>query len=204
MKNSVTDFLTRSTFDNQIKAAIEGWRLILPKPDDITVGRIPKSENITVGYPHNVDKNISKKPDGCEKDVIEAGWVTPKKIWFNTDKSDQYFCTTVEWMDGSKTTVKVKNADENEDTRFSGFTAALAKKIYGTGGAIREMTKAIDRANERSRLRKERAEAMKAERKIFAEEAKKHHEDRIRERVEQLKIEREAQKRLKEGEREHE
>jgi hypothetical protein len=107
-------------------------------------------------------------------------------------------------MDGSKTTVKVEKTDENEDARFSGFTAALAKKIFGAGGAIREMNKAIDKANERSRLRKERAEAIKSARKLFAEVDRRRREEQIRERVEQLKIEREAQKRLNEGERKHE
>lgn len=45
--------------------------------------------------------------------------------------------TIVFWKDGSKTVVKLPAGEESDD--YSAFTAALAKKIYGSNSAIKKI-----------------------------------------------------------------
>lgn len=112
--------------------------------------------------------------------------ITPKKIWF----TDNGRTTTVEWMDGTKTTVRAE--DPEKATPYCGFTAALAKKIFGTGEAIRKMNAAIDKAQEPARIRAEKRKAEKEKRKANEAEKRKSHDWRVARRVEELKIEQEA------------
>lgn len=56
---------------------------------------------------------------------------TPEKIL----KSGR--ATIVFWKDGSKTIVKLPAGEESDD--YSAFTAALAKKIYGSNSAIKKV-----------------------------------------------------------------
>lgn len=63
----------------------------------------------------NPDKNSKFKINGPK----------PKNIWF-TDGG----YTTVEWFDGTKTTVKAEDPDTASD--FAGFCCAMAKKMYGS------------------------------------------------------------------------
>lgn len=54
----------------------------------------------------------------------------PKHIYKNDD------VTTVLWDDGTKTIVKCSEGDKPDD--YHAFCAALAKKMYGTGTAVKK------------------------------------------------------------------
>jgi len=45
--------------------------------------------------------------------------------------------TIVFWMDGTKTIVK--RADDEQDSDYDAFTAALARKLIGTNSAVRKL-----------------------------------------------------------------
>ena len=118
--------------------------------------------------------------------VLDRYILTPKRIWF----TDNGCTTTVEWMDGTKTTVRAE--DPEKATPYCGFTAALAKKIFGTSKAIRKMNAAIDKAKEPARIREEKRKAEKEKRKADEEQKRKSYDWRVARRVEELKIEQEA------------
>ena len=83
-------------------------------------GEVPK---VTIDCFHAKDAqkgNVSKK-------------VTPKNIF----KNGLY--TTVLWADGTKTIVK--RGEDEPDDEYSAFTAALARKIYGTNSAVKRIVR---------------------------------------------------------------
>lgn len=126
--------------------------------------------------------------------VIDPRSITPKRIWFN--EHDGKCFTTVEWEDGVKTTV----SETLNATDYGGFTAALAKRIYGTGGTIRVMNQAIDKANEKKKLREEQRKhdwLMKQwKQEQEAKGRKLRHDLLVREAIEKLRAEREAKRRI--------
>lgn len=56
---------------------------------------------------------------------------TPERIMKSGKK------TTVLWADGSTTTVKLQDGDEPDD--YDAFTAALAKKIFGSNSKLKKV-----------------------------------------------------------------
>lgn len=128
--------------------------------------------------------------------------ITPCKIWQNGSGTDSKVYTTVEWADGSKTTVCCE--DPEKASLYSGFTAALAKKIFGTGGAIRALNVAVENTGRRAREKKEDAENRKKMRKINHEHRILMREEKIKLKMEQIRIENEAKKRLLEESRKEE
>ena len=64
-------------------------------------------------------------------EVLFSIRTTPKKVIYNRDNHT----TTFLWEDD--TTTVVRCSEDDEFTEYNGFTAALAKKIYGGTGAIR-------------------------------------------------------------------
>lgn len=118
--------------------------------------------------------------------------LTPRQIWFN-EHGDKFY-TTVEWMDGVKTTVV--ETEKANASQYAGFTAALAKRLYGTGTSIRFMNTAIDKAGEKKKQREEERAERKLKKKLFAEFRKNAREEKIKEAMERFEIEREAKYRL--------
>ena len=57
----------------------------------------------------------------------------PKKVIFNDP------ATIVFWKDGTKTIVKCMNGEKFDE--YSGFTAALAKKIFGSSNVVKKIVK---------------------------------------------------------------
>lgn len=55
------------------------------------------------------------------------------RIWHEFDKKTGHVTTTVKWIDGTKTTVDNKYANDGND--WFGFCSALAKKVYGSTSA---------------------------------------------------------------------
>lgn len=82
-------------------------------------------------------KEYCKMDMAITNEIFYSSRVTPKKIYYNQDNRT----TAVIWQDG--TTTVVRCSDDDEFTEYNGFTAALARKIYGGTGAIR---RAIDDA----------------------------------------------------------
>ena len=73
-------------------------------------------------------------------------YLTPKKIFRNSKK----YTTIVIWADGTKTIVRKKDGDE--DSPYSAFTAALAKRLYGSGNKINKfVSMTVDPHEERKK-----------------------------------------------------
>lgn len=123
---------------------------------------------------------------------IDPNSLIPNRIWFNSH--DTLFFTTVQWMDGTKTTVAIP--EDEHATEYSGFTAALAKKIFGTTCALKNMELAVEKAKEPAKRKAAQRKALKDARQHAHELRMKEREDRIKREMEQERIRREAQRRL--------
>ena len=141
--------------------------------------------------PNDVEREAMKdsKVPFNTKDIPPKA-ITPRKMW--TTKGGY---TTVEWMDGTKTTVKAEN--EETATEFGGFTAALAKKIFRTTANVnREIEKAKELADKPARERENRRAAMKARKQAAHQKRIYEREKRIREMMEEMKLRDIARERL--------
>lgn len=113
-------------------------------------------------------------------------WITPNGY------------TTVQWEDGTKTTVK---AEGENATEYGGFCACVVKKLYGsTTCGLKQMQKAIDGANWPKRKKEIEREKQKAYKREMAERRKHRLEEKIKFEIEQMKVKREAERRLNESE----
>jgi len=151
---------------------------------------VPSFEELlkTHGYQSNSNNPLEQNAPKIDPDSV-----TPYRIWCNVHDDECY--TTVQWMDGTKTTVS--SLAGAGCSKYAGFTAALAKKLYGsTTESIKHMDSAIDKAAEPARRRAEVREFNKNAKKRAHELRMKEREDRIKSRMDQLRIEREAAKRL--------
>lgn len=120
---------------------------------------------------------------------------TPNRIWFNRGKDGLWY-TTVEWMDGTKTTVGCPGENEEDVNAYTGFCCALAKKLYGsTSKSTNQYVKALWKVGEPKREKEE----MRADQKLAAEvrrEAEKlKREELIRKKMEEIRITNEAHSR---------
>ena len=79
----------------------------------------------------NIYTADSKAKDNKEpappKKVKTEFLLYPEKVWHSVNKRTNRICTTVEWRDGTKTTVEDKTGVGDE---FTGFCCAVAKKIF--------------------------------------------------------------------------
>lgn len=138
--------------------------------------------------------------DGTE-DVINTELFTFKKMgvpirplrYWQTDNG----CITVEWTDHTKTTVTPSDP-EHADV-FSGICIAYTKKMFGSTTAI---MRSIEQAKWLTDAPKRRKETERKYIKECHERKRKReaerHEQAIQRRVENIKIEQEAQKRIAE------
>ena len=87
---------------------------------------------------------------GGTLDTIQIGKVMsePKKII----RSGEY--TTVLWMDGTKTIVK--RMPGSEDSDYAAFTAALAKKVYGTNSKVERIVSMTERVKTKAEKKAEK------------------------------------------------
>ena len=121
----------------------------------------------------------------------------PYRIWQNQPY------TTVEWEDGEKTTVKAESYETM--TLYGGFTACLAKRIFGTtSNAIRALETAMHTA-ELPKLEKRKIREMEKEKRQKAHQMRiEEHEKEVLWRMNQMRINREAELRLAEEDRKEE
>ena len=132
---------------------------------------------------------------GWDKEIkIKPAKYIPKRIWRTPGGY-----TTVEWDDKTKTTVKAESEEFN--TEFAGFSAALAKKMFGSTS---EVIRAIDHARENTEWPSKKAkmarEEIKELKRLRHEERIARRERRIAERMESLRIDAEAKKRMEKEE----
>lgn len=71
----------------------------------------------------------------------DRDFYTPKRIIQNG------VATIVFWKDGTKTIVKC--ADGTEPDAYNAFTAALAKKIFGSNSAVKNIIKRIEKQEDK-------------------------------------------------------
>lgn len=87
---------------------------------------LPKDENNYLNREF-IDPNVINRL------TQTSGALEIKKIIFNRDKKS----TTIMWLDGEKTTVKCIEGETFSE--YHGFTAAVAKRIYGGTGPIKKI-----------------------------------------------------------------
>ena len=97
-----------------------------------------------------IDASEIKAPIGTIITMSE-----PKKII----RSGEY--TTVLWMDGTKTIVK--RMPGSEDSDYAAFTAALAKKVYGTNSKVERIVAKTERVKTKAEKKAEKKAKHKAE-----------------------------------------
>lgn len=116
--------------------------------------------------------------------------IRPLRYW-QTDNG----CITVEWTDHTKTTVTPSDP-EHADV-FSGICIAYTKKMFGSTTAIMKSIKQAKWLTDAPKRTKELARKLsKVNRERKQKRAKEHREAMIERRVEDIKIEQEAQKRI--------
>lgn len=175
----------------------DGWGSFKPKEYADWDGKPFRNNGVEVERMPADFKVPATRPGTIHDPHLDATtWeqLMPRRIWTNVHDGMRF--TTVEWMDGTKTTVKC-HLDAPQANEFSGFAAALAKKVYGsTTDAIFVMKKAYEKAEEPARRREELRKADK-------EHKQRQHQFRIMSREEEIKremdrqrIEREAKRRL--------
>lgn len=124
-------------------------------------------------------------------------YLVPCRVWFNPPY------TTAEFYDGAKVTVKA----EGEFNEFSGFACCIVKKMFGsTSNAIyrletvKELTKDLSPKETRKRMRELHKEAKAARHQMKIKER----EHRIAVEMDRMRIQKEAEKRLDQEEKEDE
>lgn len=127
--------------------------------------------------------------------IMGANVVVPIKAWSNPPH------TIVQFDDGSKVVVKCEDGKPYDF--FAGFCIAIEKKRFGSATAL---NKAFEYCQKRADCRKHEREAKQAFSKRMKEKSRKYakelRESKIRKRMEELRIEREAQRRMDEKEKE--
>ena len=109
------------------------------------------------------------------------------EVIMEREKKGGYY-TTVKWTDGTYTTVKASEGDEEEHSPYMAFCAALAKKLYGSNSAVH---RAVDRHMETYiKEQKSKAAAEKRAKEREAEQAA--HERALLREAKRLRLKEEA------------
>ena len=188
-------YLCASTFDEPCRSCINACNFT-PRKESKGENKMNYTTTLEAAKMLNSLKspyaNRNSAVYASEQHGIDPDALTPYRIWFNSH--DTLFFTTVQWMDDTKTTVAIP--EDEHATEYSGFTAALAKKIFGTTGALKSMESAVEKAKEPAKRKAAQREATKYARQHAHELRMKAREDRIQCEMEQMRIKREAQRRL--------
>lgn len=135
---------------------------------------------------------------GIEKNgmpMCYTGFARPVKMW--TTKDGEY--TTVEFNDGDKVTVHAEHPEKASE--FAGFCIAFTKKLLrGTTMVEAYMNNCKKMAGEKAARRKEMREFYKQARQEAHQRRIHEREMKIAKKMEELYLQREAEKRMKDGE----
>lgn len=112
---------------------------ILEKYDRIAAGN-PKLGDIryyNAWLRNKAEKEISDMKVTIDNDSVLRMFGVSASIFANTCPMPMRICydgltTVVFWEDGTVTSVRCSEEDKDKFSEYSGFTAALAKKMYGT------------------------------------------------------------------------
>lgn len=118
----------------------------------------------------------------CDEDPPMYGIPDIDKIFVNPPY------TTIKWMDGTVTTVKCSS--DQEWDRYSGFCAAVVKKLFGSSNDAKKLLDYADEnaykerlAAERAKRRAEKEEAEKSKRAARANRDYKRFEEDVQQRT---------------------
>lgn len=103
-----------------------------PEPNTFTIRRVEPPMDIMQATDMVIQDAVSKVDEQILKSILTNKYI-PKNIF----KNGLY--TTVLWADGTKTIVK--RGEDEPDDEYSAFTAALARKIYGTNSAVKRIVR---------------------------------------------------------------
>lgn len=118
--------------------------------------------------------------------------IHPKRMW--VQKSGY---TTVEWMDGTKTTAKAE--DPATATTYGGFMACAIKKLYGsTSKAICLMEGALEEAERPKKMKEANRKRIKELNKARHNAIIRKREEKICREMEKIRIQEEARRRFDE------
>ena len=124
----------------------------IPRDGGIELTRALEKANSVLEF---VDASKIKGTSGLRPIVIDASVIKggtiipqPKRII----RSGEY--TTVLWKDGTKTIVK--RMPGSEDSDYSAFTAALAKKVYGTNSNVERIVSMTERVKTKAEKKAEK------------------------------------------------
>ena len=96
--------------------------------------KINKQEGISLSTKMNTTSFYALQWLICKSMIKDL--LTPKHIFHNRKTAE----TIVLWKDGTKTVVKpMEGTPESEMSSYSAFTAALAKKIYGSNTQVNKV-----------------------------------------------------------------
>lgn len=96
--------------------------------------KINKSEGITLSAKMNTISFYALQWLICKSMIKDI--LTPKNIFHNRKTME----TIVLWKDGTKTVVKpMEGTPESEMSSYSAFTAALAKKVFGSNTQVNKI-----------------------------------------------------------------
>ena len=110
----------------------------------------------------------------------------PEVIMEREKKGGHY--TTVKWTDGTYTTVKASEGDEEERSPYMAFCAALAKKLYGSNSAVH---RAVDRHME-TYIKEQKSKAATEKRAKEREAEQAAHERALLREAKRLRLKEEA------------
>lgn len=202
---SVSDNLTISVdsasivgVDSSNVASSTGYSFTLNNPTitkDILDKLTTKTNDIVATWKTNCDDAedvINRELFTFKKLNTQEAPIRPLRYW-QTDNG----CLTVEWTDHTKTTVTPSDP-EHADV-FSGICIAYTKKMFGSTTAIMRSIEQAKWLTDMPKRRKEMTRKyIKENRERQHKREAERHEQAIQRRVENIKIEQEAQKRIAE------
>jgi endogenous inhibitor of DNA gyrase (YacG/DUF329 family) len=117
-----------------------------PEPNTFTIRRVEPPMDIIQATDMVIQDAVRKVDEQILKSILINNYI-PKNIFKNG------LFTTVLWADGTKTIVK--RGEDEPDDEYSAFTAALARKIYGTNSAVKRIVRMTKVQSKKNKERKE-------------------------------------------------
>lgn len=139
------------------------------------------------GATNDIDELTKRIKNQPKREIVK---IIPNRIWQNDGRH-----TTVEWRDGTKTTVCCE--DPEKYTEWGGFCACVVKKLYGSATKaefeLETAKKTTAWPAKRKQLEREKIKTIKANR---VKREKAIRESKIKEKMEEMRITNEAGHRL--------
>lgn len=139
------------------------------------------------GTTNDIDELTKRIKNQPKREIVK---IIPNRIWQNDGLH-----TTVEWRDGTKTTVCCE--DPEKYTEWGGFCACVVKKLYGSATKAEfELRTAKETTAWPAKKKQIEREKMKAMKQMAARHKKELREQKITAKMEEMRITNEAGHRL--------